>query len=260
MYFVLREPFNSGPHKHYQNGPHTPSPWNLCKSSDPYNFSTDLSEDLLELLGNTTLRNMHIVQNKYTEHARSLHYKAWKACRENNPKLRVHLRVEGNSKKGIVWQPRAPVKSIVYDSPYAQISTPVLMEIVDLYKGDLEIFAYKQLPRFYMPRSFHDRVDSSLLLLVRQCPYINTLMIREKISTATVLLLTYTAKNLQLIGPAVPIGPQNSIHGYCKNSRSYEAMEREVSQMLGCRWQGFNRISNSKSFSFVRKKYIFLLK
>ncbi|KAB7507701.1 hypothetical protein Anas_03379 [Armadillidium nasatum] len=134
------------------------------------------------------------------------------------------------------------------------------MEIVDLYKGDLEIFAYKQLPRFYMPRSFHDRVDSSLLLLVRQCPYINTLMIREKISTSTVLLLTYTAKNLQylfvrknalILKADWPCSPDWTPEFYtwlCKNSRSYEAMEREVSQMLGCRWQALT----DKQFKIVQ--------
>ncbi|KAG7171873.1 hypothetical protein Hamer_G000803 [Homarus americanus] len=71
-----------------------------------------------------------------------------------------------------------------------------MIAIITLYKHDLEVFASTQLPRFYMPRSFHDRIDSALLLLVRQCPYIHTLAVREKVSTATVLLLTYSAKNL----------------------------------------------------------------
>lgn len=38
-----------------------------------------------------------------------------------NPRLRVHLSSEGNSKKEILWQRRAPVKSIVYESPYAKV-------------------------------------------------------------------------------------------------------------------------------------------
>lgn len=118
---------------------------------------------------------------------------------------------------------------LVFESP--QISPRIMMALVEMYKGDLEVFAHMQLPRFYMPSSFHDRADSSLVLLVRQCPYLHTLVkslaimmmriwiyedeyfeinkivlifslssylqvVREKVSTATVLLLAHTAKNL----------------------------------------------------------------
>lgn len=72
-------------------------------------------------MGQSNLRNLHIVQNKYTEHGKSLGYRVWKACRRANPRLRVHLCLEGLCKKEIIWQPRAPVKSIVYDSPYAKV-------------------------------------------------------------------------------------------------------------------------------------------
>ena len=71
------------------------------------------------------------------------------------------------------------------------------------------------LPRFSRSKSFHERPDSSYLYLVRQCPYIHTLvlvmffrvlcfqfmfqMIRERISSSTVLLLAYTGKNLRYL-------------------------------------------------------------
>ncbi|XP_069997731.1 F-box only protein 39 isoform X1 [Penaeus vannamei] len=209
----------------------------------------NIGEDLLELLSHTTVRNMFIVQNKYTENGRILDPLAWKRCRKTNPRLRVHLSSEGNSKKEILWQRRAPVKSIVYESPYAKITTSVMMQLVELYHSDLEVFAHKQLPRFHMPRSFHDRADSSLILLARQCPYLHTLVVREKISTATVLLLVYTAKNLQflyvrrnaiLLKADWPMNPDWTFEFYDwlrRSARSYEAMEREVSQMLGHRWQ-----------------------
>ncbi|XP_063610976.1 uncharacterized protein LOC134784757 isoform X1 [Penaeus indicus] len=209
----------------------------------------NIGEDLLELLSHTTIRNMFIVQNKYTESGRILDPLAWKRCRTTNPRLRVHLSSEGNSKKEILWQRRAPVKSIVYESPYAKITTSVMMQLVELYHSDLEVFAHKQLPRFHMPRSFHDRADSSLILLARQCPYLHTLVVREKISTATVLLLVYTAKNLQflyvrrnaiLLKADWPMNPDWTFEFYDwlrRSARSYDAMEREVSQILGYRWQ-----------------------
>lgn len=81
----------------------------------------NISDELLELLGQSSLRNLHILQNKYTEHGKSLGYRVWKACRAGNPRMRVHLRLEGLCKKEIIWQPRANVKSIVYDSPYSKV-------------------------------------------------------------------------------------------------------------------------------------------
>ncbi|XP_066981558.1 uncharacterized protein [Macrobrachium rosenbergii] len=209
----------------------------------------NIGEDLLELIGTSQVRNLYIVQNKYTEHGKSLNYKAWKKCRMNNNRLRVHLCTEGNFKKEIIWQERAPVKSIVYDSPYARITTPMMLTIIELYKADLEVFVHKQLPRFYMPRSFHDRIDSTLLLLTRQCPYIHTLVVREKISTSTVLLLAFTAKNLHyfyvrrnavILKADWPKNPEWSLEFYtwlCKGSRSYDILEEEVSQILGYKWQ-----------------------
>lgn len=209
----------------------------------------NIGDDLLELLAESKVRNMYIVQNKYTEHGRSLSYKAWKRCRAGNPRLRVHLCSEGNTKTEIIWQRRAPVKSMVYDNPYARVTTSVILTIIDLYKQDLEVFAYKQLPRFYMPRAFHDRIDSSLILLVRQCPYIHTLVIREKVSTATVLLVAYSAKNLHyfyirrnaiILKADWPLNPDWTPAFYtwlCKSARSYDTMEHEVSQILGYKWQ-----------------------
>ncbi|XP_064081402.1 uncharacterized protein LOC135197996 [Macrobrachium nipponense] len=154
----------------------------------------NIGEDLLELIGTSQVRNLYIVQNKYTEHGKSLSYKAWKKCRMNNNRLRVHLCTEGNFKKEIIWQERAPVKSIVYDSPYARV-------------------------------------------------------VREKISTSTVLLLAFTAKNLHyfyvrrnavILKADWPKNPEWSLEFYtwlCKGSRSYDILEEEVSQILGYKWQ-----------------------
>lgn len=50
------------------------------------------------------------------------------------------------------------------------------MTTIELYKNDLRIYGHKKLPRGYRPKSFHERVDGSLLLLCRQCPNLNTLV------------------------------------------------------------------------------------
>jgi len=53
-----------------------------------------------------------------------------------------------------------------------------VLTAIDLYRLDLHVYAHHGLPRFYMPRSFHERVDSLLLLLCRQCPYLHTLVLQ----------------------------------------------------------------------------------
>ena len=68
------------------------------------------------------LRNIQIVTNRYTEVVvPPVDYRVWKAVRKVNPRLRVHLVTEGRHKNEITFQQKAPVKSIVYDSPYIRV-------------------------------------------------------------------------------------------------------------------------------------------
>ena len=103
-----------------------------------------------------------------------------------------------------------------------------------------------------MPKSWSDRADSAYLYLVRQCPYIHTLLIRERISSSTILLLAYTGKNLRyfhvrrnaiILRMDWPKSPEWSWDFYKwlkKTCRTYEDMEREVSQIMGFRWHALN--------------------
>ena len=68
------------------------------------------------------LRNMHILTNKYTEfEPLPVDNRYWSRLRKRNPRLRVHLVTEGKHKKEITYQEGAPVKSIVYDTPYIPV-------------------------------------------------------------------------------------------------------------------------------------------
>ncbi|KAK7872795.1 hypothetical protein R5R35_011919 [Gryllus longicercus] len=212
----------------------------------------NLGEDLLQLLGNTTLRHLHIVQNRYTPAEvgllRSLSARAWRQCRNSNPYLCVHFSMDGVRNRDVVWQDKAPVRSIVYDSPHVKVATQSILTTVDLYRGDLWVYAHKSLPRFHQPKAFQERVDSLLLLLCRQCPYLHTLMVRERISTSTVLLLAHTARNLRyfyvrrnavILRCDWPWSPEWSKDFYLwlkAASRSYESTEKEVSQIFRRSW------------------------
>uniref|UniRef100_A0A0K2T9A3 F-box domain-containing protein n=1 Tax=Lepeophtheirus salmonis TaxID=72036 RepID=A0A0K2T9A3_LEPSM len=210
----------------------------------------NISDDLVECFGDMKkLRNVQILTNAYTE-CRSVivDYRIWRQCRRSNPKLRVHLITEGKHKNELTFQNKAPIKSIVYDTPYSKISAIAINLTVEMYKTDLEIYAHKRLPRFHTHRGFVNRPDSAYLYLVRQCPYLHTLMIRERISSATVLLLAYTGKNLRYFHVRKTaiilkcdwkrsLDWSDEFYSWLrKNSRTYEDMEREVSQIFGFRW------------------------
>ncbi len=83
----------------------------------------NLADDLVECLGDLAkLRNIQIITNKYTECiAPPVDYRVWKAVRKRNPRLRVHLVTEGKHSNEIVFQEKAPVKSIIYDTPYTKV-------------------------------------------------------------------------------------------------------------------------------------------
>lgn len=72
---------------------------------------------------------------------------------------------------GVMW-------SLIFFCIILQMTSESVLTAIDLYRLDLHVYAHHGLPRFYMPRSFHERVDSLLLLLCRQCPYLHTLVLQ----------------------------------------------------------------------------------
>ena len=78
------------------------------------------------------LRNLQIVSNKYTECvAPAVDSGIWKAVRITNPRLRVHLITEGQTKNEMLFQDKAPVKSIIYDSPYISVRFLKLLKMAE---------------------------------------------------------------------------------------------------------------------------------
>lgn len=210
----------------------------------------NLDDDVLQLLASTSLRHLHILQNNYCPTTpAACHAKAWKSFQLENPDIKVHLRLESSSSNAeLTYQPNAPVHSITYHTGKERMSTEKLVKIVDMYKYTLTTYGHELLPRFTCPKSFHNRIDSMLLLLARQCPNLTTLAIRERVSTATVLLVARTAVNLRffyvrrnaiILRCDWPKNPEwtDDYYGWLReSSRSYEATEREVSMILGYRW------------------------
>ena len=53
---------------------------------------------------------------------------------------------------------------------------PSILTIVDYYYQRLSVYGHLSLPRFHASNSFVDRIDSSLVTLVRECPKLHTLV------------------------------------------------------------------------------------
>ncbi|XP_018563430.1 uncharacterized protein LOC108905140 isoform X2 [Anoplophora glabripennis] len=212
----------------------------------------NLGDDLVELLSFTKLKHLHILQNRYTPNdinIKPVSPQVWKKCRQNNPTLSVHLQLESVKEKPIIWQENAPARTVLYDSPHIGLRTDALVTTIEFYHEHLRIYGHKGIPRFHRSRSFTERIDENLMMLVRQCTYLSTLVVTERISTATVLLLAYHGKNLKWLfirGNAVIIKTDwkqgsdwtDEFYSWLKvNSRSYALVEKEVSQIFGYKWK-----------------------
>uniref|UniRef100_A0A6P7GNS7 F-box/LRR-repeat protein 21-like n=1 Tax=Diabrotica virgifera virgifera TaxID=50390 RepID=A0A6P7GNS7_DIAVI len=95
----------------------------------------NLGDDLIELLGNTKLKHLHIVQNRYTSTdviIIPVSPDSWKKCRKENTGLSVHLHLQSMKEKPLIWQQGAPVRSLVYDSPHIGVSI-VYLNIINMH-------------------------------------------------------------------------------------------------------------------------------
>ncbi|XP_030761622.1 uncharacterized protein LOC115886542 isoform X2 [Sitophilus oryzae] len=160
----------------------------------------NIGNDLAEMLGFTHLKHLHLVQNRYTideGFIKPVCQRIWKKVRTTNPRLNVHLEVESKKYRSVVWQEGAPVRSIVYNSPLIGVKADILLNTIDVFREDLRIYGHLNVPEFEVSKLFDSRNDESYFMLVRTCTYLSTLIITERISTSTVLLLAYTGRNLK---------------------------------------------------------------
>lgn len=158
-----------------------------------------LNDESVLLLSGVGLLQLHIVQDPYTCECDAVSPEAWKLVCETAPWLRVYLEMTGNTKSQLLIQPRAPVFGIFLRSPHGALNHALLMTVVDNYAQTLRYFVQERLPRTHGPRGFEHRCDSALLFLVRRCSRLQTLVIRERISTATLLLLAYEGRGLSTL-------------------------------------------------------------
>lgn len=158
-----------------------------------------LNEEVLLLLAGLNLLQLYLLQDPYTCECEPVSFEAWKLVREIAPWLRVFLQVSGNTRAQLLIQPRAPVYGVFLRTPYSKLTSDLVMSLVEYYSKTLRYFVQETLPRVHGPRGIDARCDSSLLFLVRRCPSLHTLVIRERLSTSTLILLATEGKNLRTL-------------------------------------------------------------
>ncbi|XP_014270222.1 F-box only protein 39 isoform X2 [Halyomorpha halys] len=211
----------------------------------------NLSEELVSLLADSGLPTLHLRQTEHSPPSPPpISPKAWSQATARNPRLRVHLSLTSlRVEREIVWQERAPVASILYDCPFSKLEAELLNRTLEWYRETLQLFGHVGLPRFTTPKSFIDRTDPFLLMMVKECPRLNTLILRERVSTCTLLLIAeagrnrlkdfYVRRNAVIMRFDWPISPEWSEEyqqWLKKCSQSYEATESAISDILGKSW------------------------
>ncbi len=208
-----------------------------------------LSDDVVLMLAEReSLEEIVIVQDQYTPESETVNHHVWWDVKQTAPHLKVRLESRGRAREELLLQENAPVWCILYRSPYLLVDTAAVVQAADMYRASLRAYGHVGLPRRHGSASFHDRADSSLVLLVRECKALRTLFIRHRVSTATLLLLASEGKSLRelyvrrqavLLRADWPRSPEWSAEWYAwlrQTARSYSRTEDEVGRLLHCDW------------------------
>ncbi|KAF6028728.1 hypothetical protein EB796_012960 [Bugula neritina] len=208
-----------------------------------------LSPDIVRILGNSKVTNLYIIQDQYCNKFYFIDKDIWKATAEKAPDLKVHLSARGETLLDINWQDSAPVTSIVYTTKHSKMYSVAIDTITVLYSSCLQVYGHFDLPRYHGSRSFTSRCDSHLVDLIKTCSKIHTLIVRERISTATLIILAREGTSLKKL-----FVRRNALLKRCdwqrmlmwdedyywtmrRCSHSYQTTFDEVSRCLGYQWQ-----------------------
>lgn len=118
-----------------------------------------------------------------------------------------------------------------------------------LYSWFRQVYGHYGLPRYHGNRSFTNRCDTDLVNLVRTCSKLHTLVIRDRISTCTLILIAREGKSLRRLyvrrsGIIKRCDWQRTITWddeyywtMRRASHCYDATFTEVSRRLGYNWE-----------------------
>ena len=152
---------------------------------------------VMMLAERTQLRHLVLVQDRYTGPCQPIMPQTWYEVKLIAPKLKVRLEVRDRTFEDVMIQPMAPVDSVIYRNPSGQISTHTVQQLCDEYNAHLEVYGKTYVHRRHRSRRFHDRADSALVTLARECRKLHTLIVSERVSTSTLLIIARESKRLR---------------------------------------------------------------
>ncbi|KAI0218111.1 hypothetical protein LSAT2_030163 [Lamellibrachia satsuma] len=206
-------------------------------------------EVLLMAARHEDFRDLVIVQDPHAGPAEAISTRVWWDVKMTSPHLRVTLECRRLAESELPVQENAPVQRVIYRSAISRVTLPSVLKLIDEYRLSLRMYGHVGLPRRHGQRSFRERGDSNLVLLVRECVNLQTLVVRERVSTATLLIIATEARALRtlhvrrnavLLRCDWPLTSQdwddafrNMLKRTCK---SYDLVEREISRLLGYTW------------------------
>jgi len=125
----------------------------------------------------------------------------WRRVKRLLPRLRVRVEYRGNlldyrhSSQGpsrlTLPNAEAPVDEVAYiDWPWSTVTHDEIRELIDRFSDTLMSYVHSGIHwRSKRSRTFDDRADSALVMLVRQCRLLRKLVVKERVSTGTLIVL-----------------------------------------------------------------------
>lgn len=129
-----------------------------------------LNDEVVELIGGQRqLRHLVIVQDETTVCSEPVSSEVWRRFGGRCRAIQVHLRCAGRCLDPLVWQPSAPVVSVGYSNPMARLTEEDVEIMAEYYADTLETYVQHGWQRRYRGKTFRERADSALILLIRRC-------------------------------------------------------------------------------------------
>lgn len=209
-----------------------------------------------------SLHRLVLVEDRYSEYTcrraaevgkfvRPISGDTWRVIRTSRPQLRVRLeyRGDGDDEQLTLPDAAAPVDQVAYDTPWSTVTRPAVMAVVRRFSTTLRVYGHRGLgPRRYRSPAFDDRADMALVTLVRRCSRLTRLVLRDRVSTATIIVLAAEGKSLgELVVRRNAVRQRSDwtkatwwtdefYQQLRTAARSYDETEHLVSQLLEMRW------------------------
>lgn len=142
----------------------------------------------------------------------AIHPETWRRAKQVSPHLRVTMKYRSSpldyrhQSTQTSWRlslptMEAPVDEVAYvDWPWSTVTHDEVCDLVDRFSNMLTSYVHSGIHwRGKRSRSYNERGDSALVMLVRHCRVLRRLVIKERLSTGTLIVLAAEGENYDVI-------------------------------------------------------------